>query len=189
MKKTFVIFSIVAMFGLLVSSCSTPKELHAKFVGVERVMTVPMGSSYEEVVRYFGSSPYEMMSRQLDGYQVFVWKYRVVNREVTAKEYDSKGGESNGNEKYVGELKNVYALFKNDRLMDLITVDGSVATPELLLITNTIYQVTKDAKGYSVEDLNYLKPEDLEYLKSMKSKEKGPVAVPDKKSKFPFFKF
>lgn len=179
MKKSLIIFSVVAFFGLLVSSCSTPRELHPKYVGVERVMTVPMGSSYDEVVRYFGSSPYEMLSRQLDGYQVFVWKYRVVNRWVTADEYDSKGGEYNGSEQYVGDLKDVFALFKNDRLMDLITVEGSVSSPEYILITNTIYQVTKDAKGYSVDKLEYTKP--------IIEKKQTTILGGGKKSKFPFF--
>ena len=183
MKKIIAIFSMVALFGLVVTSCSTPKELHSKFVNVERVMTVPMGSSYDEVVRYFGSSPYEMLSRQLDGYQIFVWNYRVVDREVSASEYNSKGGESSGNEKYVGELKTVYALFKNDKLMDLITDEGSVRSPELLLITNTIYQVTKDAKGYSVDKLEYSKP--------VIEKKKESTFNPEqkKKSKVPFLGF
>ncbi len=190
MKKSFSIFCLVAFLGLLVSSCSTesnlPKETHAKFVGVDRLMTVPMGSSYDEVVRYFGSAPYEMLSRQLDGYQIFVWKYRVVHREVTSKEYDARGGESNGNEKYVKELKDVYALFKNDRLMDLITTDGRSESPDLLLITNTIYQVTKDAQGYSVDKLEFKKS-------APAANEEKPSAQPvpgnQKKSKFSFLPF
>jgi len=162
MKKSILIFSVMALFGLTITSCSTesnlPKETHAKFVGVDRLMTVPMGSSYDEVVRYFGSAPYEMLSRQLEGYEIYVWKYRVVQREVTAKEYDNRGGEYNGNEKYVEELKDVYALFKNDKLMDLITTEGRGNSPELIMITNTIYNVKKSGQGYAVDKLDLPKP-------------------------------
>lgn len=188
MKKNFIIISMMAVLGLLIAGCSSSKDLpkeskdvsretHAKFVSVERLSSVPMGSSYEEVVRYFGSSPYEMLSRQLDGYQVFVWKYRVSHREVTASEYNAKGSEASGNEKYVQELKNVYALFKNDRLMDLITDNGKTSSPDLLMITNTIYQITKDVTSFNTDSIRF--PSNIGVYMSKAAAAPAAVAAPD----------
>jgi len=156
MKKNLFLASVVVVMALFFSSCKTTVPM-PRYVPLNKVLTLPLGSTFEEVVQYFGGGengmPYDIISRQKDGYSIYVYQYRTYYREVIPENYDRKGSEWNGELVYYGEPKNLYLFFnKEGKLMDIQTEEGLAYGADWLMINNTLYNVGRSGKGYNPEN-------------------------------------
>lgn len=148
MKKQFILASMVAIAALMLSSCSTTEKL-PRYVSVEKVISLELGSSYKTVVTHFNSEPYDLVCRQKDGVSIYVYKYRIFHREIKASEFDKKGHEVSGESAYYGDLKNLYLFFKDDKLYDIQTDDGLTYGANWVMINNTLYNISDSGDGYN----------------------------------------
>ena len=109
--------------ALFFTSCTTTVQV-AKFTSVENLYQLKLNSSLEEVISLLGSKPYNILSNQIDGYTIFTYKYKLVERNVNPEEIDSKGGETTGTEVYNGKEQTVFLFFKANKLESFVTTNG-----------------------------------------------------------------
>lgn len=155
MKKHLFLASVVVVTAFFFSSCKTTVPM-PRYVPLDKVLTLQLGSTFDEVVQFFGGipngMPYDVVSRQKDGYSIYVYKYRTYYREILPENYDRKGNEWNGELVYYGEPKNLYLFFNKDgKLMDIQTDEGLAYGADWLMINNTLYNVGRSGKGYNPE--------------------------------------
>jgi len=160
MKKLMTIFGAIMISALFFASCKTVKV--AKFTSVENLYQLKLNSSLEEVISLLGSKPYNILSNQIDGYTIFTYKYKIVEREVNPNLINSKGGETTGTEVYNGKEHTVFMFFKANksansestsnilRLESFVTTDGRKDSPTLIMLNNTLYTITKDKDKYII---------------------------------------
>ena len=148
MKKTITIFGAIIIFALFVTSCATVQV--AKFTSVENLYQLKLNSSLEEVITLLGSKPYNILSNQIDGYTIFTYKYKFVERKVNPKLINSRGGETTGTEVYNGKEQTVFMFFKANKLESFVTTDGRKDSPALIMLNNTLYTITKDKDKYII---------------------------------------
>ena len=127
MKKTLSILSTLIFSALFLSSCKTVQV--AKFTSVENVVDLKLNSSLAEVISKLGSKPYNIYSNQKDGYIIYTYKYKLVERKVNPGLINSRGGETTGTEVYNGKEHTLFLLFKNDQLESFVTTDGRKDSP------------------------------------------------------------
>jgi hypothetical protein len=156
MKKNILSISLAVLVAFIFASCksSAPAvvtEQLPKYVDIAKVLSVEMGSTYDEVVKHFGSAPIDVVSRQKDGYSIYLYKYRIVYRDIDPRAFDVRGNEAAGPESYYGDLKNLYLFFKGGKLMDIQTEVGLGYSTKWVMINNTLYNISKNGTGYNTE--------------------------------------
>ena len=87
------------------------------------------------------------MSKQADGYDIYVYKYKIVERKFSAKLINERGSESAGQEVYKGKEETAYLIFKDNKLESVVTGEGRKDAPNLVMLHNTLYEISKNAKG------------------------------------------
>lgn len=142
------ILGAIMISALFFTSCKTVQV--AKFTSVESLYQLKLNSSLEEVISLLGSKPYNILSNQIDGYTIFTYKYKFVEREVNPKLINSRGGETTGTEVYNGKEQTVFMFFKANKLESFVTTDGRADSPALIMLDNTLYTITKDKDKYVV---------------------------------------
>jgi hypothetical protein len=148
MKKTFY---LICGMGLVLSSLSSCKTVQApKFASVENVIQLKQNQSLSEVITALGSKPYDVLSAQFDGYTIYSYKYKLVERTESPEKLNKLGGENSGQVVYNGKEKTLFLFFKNDKLESYITTDGRKDSPALIMLNNTIYTITRDKEKYSI---------------------------------------
>lgn len=145
MKKT-MLFLAAAVVAILFASCNVTSQF-AKFTSSDRLYQVQPGNSYETVVSILGCEPYNLLSKQADGYDIYVYKYKIVERKFSAKDINSRGSESAGEEVYRGKEEIAYVIFKDNKLESIVTAEGRKDAPSLVMMNNTLYEITKNSKG------------------------------------------
>lgn len=158
MKKNIISISLAVLVAFIFASCksSAPAvvtEQLPKYVGIDKVLSVEMGSTYDEVVKHFGSAPIDVISRQKDGYSIYLYKYRIVYRDIDPRAFDVKGNEAAGPESYYDGLKDLYLFFKGGKLMDIQTEVGFGYSTKWVMINNTLYNISKNGTGYNTESM------------------------------------
>lgn len=121
-----------------------------KFASIENVVQLKQNQSLSEVVSALGSKPYDVLSAQFDGYTIYSYKYKVVERKDAPEKLNKIGGETSGQVVYNGKEKSLFLFFKNDKLESFITTDGKKDSPALIMLNNTIYTITRDKEKYSI---------------------------------------
>jgi hypothetical protein len=190
MKKTFFYLCAVAVMAFFMSSCSSTAPVHTeqypKYVSVEKLLSVELGSSFDQVVKYMGCAPVDLISRQKDGYSIYVYKYKILYRDLDPNLFNTRGSETSGNESYVDDLKSVYLFFKGDKLMDIQTENGLRFSAQWVMINNTLYNISKNGTGFNPENMTTggkdVVPQDDT------KKEAAPAEQGSSKLKLPFFK-
>ena len=134
--------------ALFFTSCKTVQV--AKFTSVENLYQLKLNSSLEEVISLLGSKPYNILSNQIDGYTIFTYKYKFVERKVNPKLINSRGGETTGTEVYNGKEQTVFMIFKANKIESFVTTDGRKDSPALIMLNNTLYTITKDKDKYII---------------------------------------
>jgi hypothetical protein len=143
MKKLNLFFgAITFVMIMIVTSCQTVQV--AKFANVENIYQIKLNSTVEEVISILGSKPYNILSNQVDGYTIFTYKYKLIERKVNPNYINTKGFESTGSEVYNGKEHTLYLFFKANKLESLITTEGRRDCASLVLLNNTLYKITVD---------------------------------------------
>lgn len=138
------------MLILLATSCASVVKI-PKFTSVENIIDLKPGMTYVEVVNKLGSKPYDVLFCQQEGFTMYLYKYKVIQREIDPKNIDMKGFETTGSEKYLGEMKDVWLIMdKNNVLESYVTVTGKKDGAVTLLINNTIYTISMDKGKYNL---------------------------------------
>ena len=145
MKKT-MLFLAAAVVAIMFSSCNTEQQF-AKFTSSDRLYQVQPGNSYETVVSTLGCEPYNLLSKQADGYDIYVYKYKIVERKFSAKMINERGSESAGTEVYRGKEETAFVIFKNNRLESIVTGEGRKDAPQVVMLNNTLFEISKNSKG------------------------------------------
>jgi hypothetical protein len=146
MKKTMTMFGAIMIIALLFTSCSTVQV--AKFTSVENIYRLKLGSSLESVVDVLGFKPYNILGNQVDGYAIYTYKYKLVERKVNPNFTNDKGEETTGREVYNGKEQTLFLFFKSDKLEAFVTTEGRKDSPSLIMFNNTIYAITMDKDKY-----------------------------------------
>ena len=152
-KNFFYIFTIFA--AVLFVSCGTTSNMvkSPKFTSVDRLCQIKPGNSYELVTQTLGCDPYNILSNQIDGYAIYLFKFKFTEREVKAEDseiFNQRGGETAGVEVYTPQLQDAILIFKNNKLETILTVQGRKDSPSLVLINNTLYEISKDKSTYVI---------------------------------------
>lgn len=187
MKKFLFSVSIALFVAFAMCSCksnSVYTEQFPKYVPIDKLLSVQLGSTYDDVVKYLGCAPIDLVSRQKDGYEVFQYKYRIVYRDLEPRLFDQRGSETAGTESYYGGLKDAYLFFKGGKLMDIQTANGLRYSADWVMINNTLYNISKDGTGYNAQSMSQHKGD----VPSEDSKPAGQSSEQGGKVKLPFFK-
>jgi len=148
MRKITTIFGAILFVSFILTSCKTVQV--AKFTSVENLYQLKLNSSLESVIALLGSKPYNILSNQVDGYVIYTYKYKFVERKINPKLINERGGETNGTEVYNRKEQTVFLFFKSDKLEAFVTTDGRKDSPALIMLNNTLYVITKDKDKYTV---------------------------------------
>jgi len=146
MKKLMTIFGAILFVSVFLSSCKTVQV--AKFASVENVMELKINSTLEEVFSKLGSKPYNIYSNQKEGYTIYTYKYKVVERKENPKWINRLGGETTGKEVYNSKEHTLFLLFKDGKLESLVTTDGRKDSNALIVLNNTLYTISMDKGKY-----------------------------------------
>jgi hypothetical protein len=148
MKKTNLFFGIAALMAFVFASCKVVQA--PKFTSVENLYSIKLGCSFDAMVSTLGSKPYDMYMNQSDGYTIYTYKYKNVERKINPNALNQRGGEVTGNEVYNSKEQTAYFLFKNDKLESFTTTNGRKDGSALIMINNTLFTISKDKDKYTV---------------------------------------
>ena len=122
-----------------------------KFTSVENVLELKLNSSLETVVSTLGSKPYNILINQKDGYTIYMYYYKLKDRELSYKLVNSIGGETTGTEVYNPNTQTLFLLFKDNKLESFITTEGELKSSNIIRMNNTLYSITKKEGHYLLE--------------------------------------
>ncbi len=148
MKKAFLPVGFFFILFVLFSPSCTPLRQAPKFASVENVMSLKLNFSLAEVISTLGSRPYNIYYHQEDGYTIYTYKYKLVERKVKPMWLNSRGGETNGIEVYSGKLHTLYLLFKDGKLETFVTSDGRDDAAALIMLNNTVYKISTERDSF-----------------------------------------
>ncbi len=149
MKQTTTLLLTAIFTTLLVTSCKVVQV--PKFTTSDNLLKIELNSSLEDVVNTLGCNPYNMLSSQVDGYTIYQYKYKMVERKVSPKIINSVGGEKVGTEAYNSKEQDLLLFFKGDKLETFITTEGKKNSRSDIKLANTIYVITRDRDSYTLE--------------------------------------
>lgn len=127
------------------SACKTAQ--YAKYTSTDRLYQLPLGSSYETTVQTLGCEPYDLLSVQQDGYSIYTYKYKVVERRIDPNVVNERGSETAGEEVYRGKEEEAFLFFENNKLVSILTAKGIDRSNALVMFNNTLYKISKNASG------------------------------------------
>ena len=149
MKKTKLILLTTFFVALLVASCKIVQV--PKFTTSDNLLKIELNSSLEDVVQTLGCNPYNMLSSQVDGYTIYQYKYKMVERKVSPKMINQRGGEIIGTDAYNPRQQDLLLFFKEGKLETFITTEGKNNSRADIKLANTIYVITRDRDSYTLE--------------------------------------
>ena len=161
-KNLLLIVGLALMSAVMFSSCSTEERVSEpsgsyvksiKFTSVDKLFQIQPGNTYDVVVQTLGCEPYNILSNQKDGYAIYVYKYKLLERQIKAEDVevlDQRGGETAGVEVYNPKIEDVYLVFKNNVLESFITSQGRQESAQFVLMNNTLYKITKEIGTYEI---------------------------------------
>lgn len=160
MKKKILFLCAFALGALMFNGCS----LFPKYTSSERLYQIQPGNTYESVVATLGCDPYNLLSKQLDGRDIYVYKYKIVERKFSPKRINWRGigAETRGRERYNPSWEDAFLIFKEDKLESVVTTVGRRGSITLIRINNTLYEVSNKRGEYTI-NISDPKPEDDTY--------------------------
>jgi len=146
MKKFYLLISVVVM-AFCFSSCSTSVQV-AKFTSVDKLYQLPMESTYEATTQILGCDPYNLLTKQADGYSIYVYKYKIVERKIKdASVLNDRGAEATGTDVYNPNMAEALLIFKDNKLKSIITDEGRKSSHSLVMFDNTLFEISKNRDG------------------------------------------
>lgn len=131
-------------------ACTTQKLSVSKFTSVDNVIDLKVNLTLPEVRATLGSVPYNVYSNQTDGYAIYTYKYKLVERKVRLNLVNKRGGETAGTEVYAGREHTLFLIFKDGRLESFVTTDGRKDANPLVIMNNTMYTISNDKGKYVI---------------------------------------
>lgn len=128
-----------------------------KYTSIENICNLRAGLTYDQVVQILGSIPYNLLSSQADGYTIYVYKYRTVERKIPSGAETEIGQEVTGTALYMKEQE-LFVFFKDGKLESYYTTDGITHSPARIITNNTIFVITKDKEIY-IDPSSLIKPD------------------------------
>jgi hypothetical protein len=113
-------------------------------------MDLKINSSLDEVIARLGSKPYNIYSNQKEGYIIYTYKYKLVERKVNPSLINSRGGETTGTEVYNGKEHDLFLMFKDGKLESFVTTDGRKDSNPLVMLNNTLYTISQEKGKYVI---------------------------------------
>jgi hypothetical protein len=146
MKRPIKQIIAIAISAFVITSCKTIQV--GKFTSVENVINLKQNATFEEVEKTLGSKPYNVLSSQIEGYTIYNYKYKLIERKINPSLVNKIGNEVAGKEVYNGKEQTLFLFFKGGKLESFLTTDGRKDSPKLVMLNNTIYSMTKDRDKY-----------------------------------------
>ena len=156
MKKTNLILFFAVIFITALTSCKSVQA--PKYTSVENLFNLKTGNSYEEAVTILGQKPYDIYMSQAEGYTIYSYKYKHVERKINPNSLNQRGGETTGMEVYNGKEQTAYLLFKNNKLESIVTSNGRKDASAMIKMNNTLYNISKDKEKYMITANNTDEP-------------------------------
>jgi hypothetical protein len=103
-----------------------------------------------EVIASLGSKPYNVYSNQKDGYTIYLYKYKLIERKADPLTVNEIGGETTGKEVYSPKEQNLFLLFKDGKLESYVTSSGRKDSNPLVMFNNTLYTISSDKGKYII---------------------------------------
>jgi len=153
MKSKIYFLAVISLSVFLLSGCAAVQV--PKFTSVENVFKLTHGSSLEKVVSVLGSQPYDFLSSQVDGYSIYRYKYKLLERKAHPSLLNQVGGETTGVNVYNSEEKDLFLVFKEDKLQTFYSTEGRKQSENLILLNNTLYIITKDKENYILKSAEF----------------------------------
>lgn len=150
MKKIFAYCTTLLLVALITASCKTVQV--AKFTSIENLYRLKLGVTLDSVITQLGSTPYNILSSQIDGYTIYSYRYKCIERQVSPELINKKGGETLGTEVYNKREQTAFLFFKDGRLESFITSEGKKDGAILVTLNNTLYVIarTKERDKYVI---------------------------------------
>ena len=149
MKNLFYYSSVIALGALLFQSCGSIMRA-PKFVSSENVVDLKVNSTLDDVIAKLGRKPYNVFSSQKDGYTIYIYKYKILERKESRDRINVPGGEWSGDEAYNPAENTLYLIFKDNLMESFVTSSGRKDSPSLVLLNNTLYTISQDKGKYSI---------------------------------------
>ena len=148
--KHFKLFSSLFLFVFFTVAvgCKSSYIQTPKFAAVTSIYDLKLNSSLSDVITILGSKPYNVYSSQIDGYTIYTYKYKLVERRILFNQNNKVGHETDGKEVYNGKAHDLYLIFKDNKLESFVTSEGRDDSPALVMMNNTLYTITKDKQKY-----------------------------------------
>ena len=183
--KRILLFLFMIAIAISFSVCFS--VAYPKFTSSERLCNLKTGQKYDKVVTELGCQPYDLLSKQDDGFDIYMYKYKVLVRKINAKKVNNVGRETDGKEVYTGRVETAFLIFNKGKLETVVTANGRTDAPRLIMLNNTMYQIAKDKKGQYTIVPTY--PESLIFPYKSKSQEifSSCVSVPKTKKSLNIF--
>ncbi|HPE87043.1 MAG: hypothetical protein PHU97_04450 [Bacteroidales bacterium] len=155
-KKKSGFFALgIALFSLTLISCSPTSTITtAKFTSIDRIFNLKLNTSLNEVVTVLETEPYNVLSSQIDGYTIYSYKYKLIEREIDPKFITKRGNESTGEEVYNADEHDLFLFFKDGLLQSYITTEGRQDSPVLINLNSNIYALTLAKGEYKFIEFN-----------------------------------
>jgi len=150
MKKVVYFFSVAAISSLLLQSCSNTLIRAPKYVSVDNVMDIRLNFTLEDVISKLGMKPYDVYSSHKEGYTIYIYKYKLVERKERPGIINAKGGEVSGSEVYNPKENTLYLMFKDARLESFVTSSGRKDSGSIIMLNNTLYTISQEKGKYSI---------------------------------------
>ena len=142
MKKLICIGLVV-----LLQSCATKSRLPF-YTTVDKVCKLQLGSSISDVNTLLGVSPHNVLSGQVDGYTIFVYKYKISMRYVNPIKANLPGEEKTGVEVYDPGEYSAYLFFKENKLSSFLTTEGKEDGGLLVMLDNSLFTFSNERGKY-----------------------------------------
>lgn len=152
LKKAHALFLSLVLAVIVTPGCRSTIQL-PKFASVENVVDLRVDDSLSDVIKTLGSEPYNVYMNQRDGYTIYLYKYKLVERQVRPKWANTRGGETTGREVYHGKEHTLYLFFKEGKLDSYITTDGRKEGETLIMQKNTLEAITISKGKYFIDPL------------------------------------
>ena len=80
--KNIIIICLLSVS--LISSCVSYNRA-AKFISIENIIELKLNSTLQEVNEALGIEPYNILSSEINGYTIYEYRYKLVERESSNK--------------------------------------------------------------------------------------------------------
>ncbi len=80
--KNIIIICLLSVS--LISSCVSYNRA-AKFISIENIIELKLNSTLQEVNEALGIEPYNILSSEINGYTIYEYRYKLVERDSSNK--------------------------------------------------------------------------------------------------------